>query len=231
MLRVRLPARPPRLRPSALSRATLLRRHASQTSSPPPPEEPSPAQPRGSRRTLLVALGASGLGLAAYLLQPTEPRGAPTDTRAPLSTAHFTPTTLVASVPTGPDTKLLTLQLPAYAIPPAPASSDDDASRVASGNASVSPPLKPVWSIYIKDADIMVERAYTPLEGLDAAGRLTLWVKRYPRGEVGRWLHTQNVGDTIEIRGPFPTWPFQEDWDEIVMVRARSPSNTLLLAC
>jgi cytochrome-b5 reductase len=79
--------------------------------------------------------------------------------------------------------------------------------------------LAPIWSIYIKDDDIQVERPYTPLEGVSEDGRMLFWIKKYEKGEVGRWLHSKNVGDTIEIRGPLKTWLWQEGaWDEVVMV-------------
>lgn len=89
--------------------------------------------------------------------------------------------------------------------------------------------FQPIWSIYIKDDDIQVERPFTPLEGMDSEGRMKFWIKRYERGEVGRWLHSKKVGDKIEIRGPLKTWPWQEgEWDEVVMVR--SLSNNLSFA-
>lgn len=78
----------------------------------------------------------------------------------------------------------------------------------------------PVWSVFIKDDDIQVERAYTPLNGVDRDGNMLFWIKKYPKGEVGRWLHSKAEGDTIEVRGPLRTWPWKEDtWDEVVMVR------------
>ncbi len=65
----------------------------------------------------------------------------------------------------------------------------------------------------------VLERPYTPLYACDENGTIKLWIKRYPRGEVGRWLHSRRTGDTIEIRGPINTFPFQHGkWDEIVMV-------------
>jgi cytochrome-b5 reductase len=80
-------------------------------------------------------------------------------------------------------------------------------------------PLVPIWSVFIKDDDIQVERPYTPLEGIDEHGRMLFWIKKYPKGEVGRWLHSKKVGDQVEFRGPLSTWPWNEDaWDEIVMV-------------
>jgi cytochrome-b5 reductase len=78
---------------------------------------------------------------------------------------------------------------------------------------------KPIWSVFIKDDDIQVERPYTPLFPPDDDGRLTFWIKRYPHGEVGQWLHSKGVGDIVHLRGPLKTWQWKEDvWDEIIMV-------------
>lgn len=80
--------------------------------------------------------------------------------------------------------------------------------------------LQSIWSIYIKDDDIQVERPFTPLEGIDNQGQMRFWIKKYENGEVGRWLHSKKAGETIEIRGPLKTWPWRADeWDEIIMVR------------
>ena len=81
--------------------------------------------------------------------------------------------------------------------------------------------FSPVWSIFIKDDDIQVERPYTPLEGIDEDGKMSFWIKKYEKGEVARWLHTKRPGDHVEIRGPVQTWLWQwqeELWDEIIMV-------------
>ena len=78
----------------------------------------------------------------------------------------------------------------------------------------------PIWSVYIKDDDIQVERAFTPLEGIDSDGRMKFWIKKYDHSEVGRWLHSKMSGDAIEIRGPVKTWAWQENkWDDVIMVR------------
>ncbi|EED84689.1 predicted protein [Postia placenta Mad-698-R] len=160
--------------------------------------------PRSKRPSSIVygALATTGLA-TAYFFWPDASRAAPTYDSAILSPAHFTPTTLVASEAC-PDTetRLLTLKLPPQSIP----------SREENIFA-------PIWSIFIKDDDIQVERPYTPLEGIDEEGRMKLWIKRYPKGEVGRWLHSKNVNDKIEIRGPVKTWPWQEgQWDEVIMI-------------
>jgi cytochrome-b5 reductase len=120
-----------------------------------------------------------------------------------LSPSYFIPVTISENSQVGPDLALLTLSVPHGSRP----SDENDPSL-----------LDPIWSIFIKDDDIQVERPYTPLFGIDE-GVIKLWVKSYSRGEVGRWLHSKQPGDIIEIRGPLKTFPFREGkWDEVVMV-------------
>jgi len=120
----------------------------------------------------------------------------------PLSPSYFTPLTLASSENSGPNTKLLTFKVPPDTLP-SPDSYD----------------LAPIWSVFIKDDDIQVERPYTPLEGVDEQGRMRFWIKKYEKGEVGRWLHSKSIGDTIEIRGPLKTWLWQDNvWDDVVMI-------------
>ncbi|KAG6869292.1 hypothetical protein C0993_000045 [Termitomyces sp. T159_Od127] len=107
----------------------------------------------------------------------------------------------------GPDTRLIELRVPPELLP---RSAESDSSRAT---------FAPIWSVYIKDDDIQVERPYTPLEGVDEGGRMLFWVKKYPKGEVGRWLHSKTPGETVELRGPLMTWPWRaNEWDEIVMI-------------
>nr|GAT53903.1 NADH-cytochrome B5 reductase [Mycena chlorophos] len=154
------------------------------------------------RRVLAVCAGAFGIAAAAYLTVPDKSRHAPTVDDAELSPSHFTRATLTSSETSGPDTKLLVLTVPGFS------------------KLKIPPFAMPIWSVCIKDDDIQVERAYTPLRGIDDAGRMEFWVKRYPRGEVGRWLHSKHVGDTVEFRGPLTTWAWKDGahWDEIVMI-------------
>ncbi|KAE9406048.1 ferredoxin reductase-like protein [Gymnopus androsaceus JB14] len=117
-------------------------------------------------------------------LRDSSSRGAPTSKYEKLSPSHFTPCTITASEPNGPNSRLITISIPP------------------------------------KYSDIQVERPYTPLEGIDAQGQMRFWIKKYPGGEVGRWLHSKKVGDEIEIRGPLQTWFWKDDdaWDEVVMI-------------
>ncbi|KAI0081677.1 ferredoxin reductase-like protein [Panus rudis PR-1116 ss-1] len=145
------------------------------------------------------AIGAA----SAYLFWPDTSRSAPTFEHSTLSPAHFTPVTVVASEPCSEEShRMITLKLPKESIPPLETSA-----------------LQPIWSIFIKDDDIQVERPYTPLDGFDDNGCMRFWIKKYPRGEVGRWLHSKQPGEKIEIRGPLKTWPWQDGiWDEVVMI-------------
>ncbi|KAH7930035.1 riboflavin synthase domain-like protein [Leucogyrophana mollusca] len=148
---------------------------------------------------LIAGVGAT---CAAYFLWPNESRSAPTYGSKPLSPTHFTPAKLVSSEISSIDTKILTLAVPPELLPM------HDPESLAS-----------IWSIYIKDDDIQVERPYTPLEGVDEKGHMKFWVKKYEKGEVGRWLHSKTVGDDIEVRGPMQTWRWKEDvWDEVIMI-------------
>ncbi|KAF8272519.1 hypothetical protein EI94DRAFT_1769779 [Lactarius quietus] len=159
------------------------------------------------RLSSVVFLASTGVLVSSYLLWPSKYRGSPTFTHKPMSPNHFIPVTVSDISPAGPDLAILTLTLPSDA-------------HSADGNASS---FDPIWSIFVKDDDIQVERPYTPLYGFDENGNIQLWVKRYPRGEVGRWLHSKQAGDTIEIRGP--------KWDEIVMISGGtgfSPFHQLL---
>ncbi|OCH92887.1 ferredoxin reductase-like C-terminal NADP-linked domain-containing protein [Obba rivulosa] len=171
------------------------RRYASTSS---PPE-------RSARSKIFISLGllTTGSLVGTYFLWPDNSRSAPTYENSLLSSRHFTPVTVTASEPCpDPNTRLITLTVPPQSIPP-----QDDALA------------SPIWSIFIKDDDIQVERPYTPLEGIDEHGRMKFWIKQYPKGEVGRWLLSKNVGDRIEIRGSIKTWPWKDEtWDEIVMI-------------
>lgn len=139
-----------------------------------------------------------------YFFLPDASRGAPTSKHEKLSPSHFTPCTITASEPSGPNSRLITLSIPTKSLP-----------------GSKEARLPSIWSVFVKDSDIQVERPYTPLEGIDANGQMRFWIKRYPHGEVGRWLHSKQVGDEIEIRGPLQTWLWKDDdvWDQVIMVR------------
>ncbi|KAF7983897.1 hypothetical protein HWV62_18260 [Athelia sp. TMB] len=139
---------------------------------------------------------AATLFIADYLIEQKDPSAE----LEPLLPSHFSPLPLTCSEDSSPGTKLLTLTVPPHMRP----------SLLAH---------KSIWSVYIKDDDIQVERPYTPLEGIDENGQMKFWIKKYPKGEVGRWLHSKKVGESIEVRGPLQTWPWEDGiWDEVIMI-------------
>lgn len=152
-----------------------------------------------SRQYLRVAAAAGAVGgTSFYFFYPSPRKAAPTTSERPLARSHFTPSTVISTEVCDAETRLITLAVPPKLVTPAQA----------------------IWSVFIKDDDIQVERPYTPLEGIDENGHMKFWIKRYPNGEVGRWLHSKRVGEQVELRGPLQTWLWQEgNWDEVIMVR------------
>ncbi len=122
---------------------------------------------------------------------------------------HSPPVEILSSETTGSNTKLLRLKIPERILP------------------DISFP-HPIWSIFIKDSDIQIERPFTPLEGANENGELQLWVKKYRDSEMGRWIHSRPEGESVEIRGPHQTWAWKEDtWDRVVMVSVKNKPQVL----
>ncbi|KAF8631246.1 hypothetical protein AX15_002574 [Amanita polypyramis BW_CC] len=173
-----------------------------------------------SRYASVALLAAFACGVSAYLFLPSAPsRAAPTSTTEQLSAQHFTPSTVMANNNTTPDSKVLALRVDPALVPPhfmrhLTLSPSDEATK--KGDARI-------YSIFVKDSDIQVERPYTPLECANEDGNLIFWVKKYGKSEVARWIHARKAGDLVELRGPVVTWdwswrPCEGGWDEVVMI-------------
>ncbi|QLQ81557.1 hypothetical protein HG537_0F03180 [Torulaspora globosa] len=95
-----------------------------------------------------------------------------------------------------------------------------------------------LWSVQIKQPDVMVVRNYTPLplqmdresqslkilqDGEHAGGKLLFYIKQYEQGEVARWLHRLPENHIVELRGPFIDYEFPHYESE--MKRDRSFTN------
>ena len=64
---------------------------------------------------------------------------------------------------------------------------------------------KGVWSIEIKQPQLQIARAYTPLPPLDPAApdhQLRLLVRRERRGEMSNYTHNTPIDGTLGLRGP-----------------------------
>ncbi|SCV06141.1 LANO_0H23002g1_1 [Lachancea nothofagi CBS 11611] len=87
-----------------------------------------------------------------------------------------------------------------------------------------------LWSVEVKQPEIMVVRNYTPLplkvttdkkvqvlpDGKFESGKLLFYLKKYRYGEVARWLSELPEGHIVEVRGPFVDFelpPFEEKRD------------------
>lgn len=163
----------------------------------------TPKALQGRVRTAWIA-GSLGLATAFALWLYTEQSNKPILHQ--LSPTYFIPASLLSSEDVSKNSKLLKLRLPPNA--------------VESGTR-----LQPIWSIYVKDSDIQVERPYTPLEGISNTAEMSFWVKKYPHGEVGRWLNSRIPAAVIEVRGPVVTWDWQDErWDNVIMVDPRGTS-------
>lgn len=91
-----------------------------------------------------------------------------------------------------------------------------------------------IWSVEVKQPQIMVTRSYTPLplyflkseytrsgerkpllkvispssNDYDHGGVMTLYVKRYDDGEVSKFITDKSIGDELELRGPHIEYKF-----------------------
>lgn len=175
-----------------------------------------------SRHLLRWSVGILGVGGGAvyWFLAPSQKRGPTPFTYAPLhvQSAILTPPreASVFNIYETPMHRVLTLQSSeALNFPQAlqtSAAQSDVRSRLA------------IYSYCVKEPNIQVERAYTPLSALSRmdSSVLQLLVKRYRDGEVSRYLHRVRQGSDVSLRGPEVTWQLPEDApvpDHIVMVR------------
>lgn len=75
-----------------------------------------------------------------------------------------------------------------------------------------------LWSVEIKQPEMMVVRNYTPLplqvnqttnkfemfkDSCNSGGKLFFYIKRYETGEVSKWLSRLPKGHVVELRGPY----------------------------
>jgi cytochrome-b5 reductase len=176
-------------------------------SSTPPNRSVVPSKTRLFLGLSTVAL--LGLGFALY-------SSSREDTR--LSINKFVPLTLSSITALTPETSSFKFAVPSSSLP-----RDDE---------GIIPGL-PIKSIYLMQPDLNIQRPYTPVSAGAFNGEkeeLELIIKRYPDGEVSRWMHRLKVGDEVKMRGPTITWFYQQgDYDEIIFVRRLSSFLSLSL--
>lgn len=154
----------------------------------------------------LIVLGASALGGAAYRLSK------PTDASDGTLNPHiFTPYTLVDKQPVSSTSAIFTL-------------------RNSSGlpdNESVREVWKrSVWSVQIKQPQLQIARAYTPLpstaegnkEGANESEDVRLLIRQEAGGEVSTYLHRLPKESAIELRGPNTELTLPRDIIEVIFL-------------
>ena len=63
--------------------------------------------------------------------------------------------------------------------------------------------------VVIKDDSCQIARPYTPF--LFDKKSIHILVKRYPNGQISRFLHALNAGEFVHIRGPIQTMPYKSN--------------------
>ncbi|MCJ1400660.1 mitochondrial peripheral inner membrane protein [Xylographa trunciseda] len=83
---------------------------------------------------------------------------------------------------------------------------------------------KGVWSVQIKQPQLQIARAYTPIppswndKESRTAGKLSFLIRQDPKGEVSGFLHRLPQGATIDLRGPMVEYRIPDDVTEILFI-------------
>ncbi|POY71192.1 hypothetical protein BMF94_5503 [Rhodotorula taiwanensis] len=154
---------------------------------------------RRSWRPLLAGAGLLAAGLGLFLSWEEAPT---------LGGDRWTTVKIKSVTPMTPETSLFRLEVPRSVLPPA---FDSD------------PSARPILSLFVKEPSLQIQRAYTPLSASSFNSRgpaeLDLVVKRYPDGELSRYMHRLGPDSELNVRGPSVTWWYRpQDWDEVVFI-------------
>lgn len=132
-------------------------------------------------------------------------------TSKPLCYSYFIPLPLHSITKLNNESSIFELELPPSLLP--------DSALYP------EPTDTPFQAVYIRQPELQIQRAYTPLsldcfetpEQTQAKRLIRFLVKRYHDGEVSSYLHRLRVGDDVFVRGPVRTWTIPEH-DKLVFV-------------
>lgn len=152
-------------------------------------------------------LGTSALGGAAYRFVT-----APDDSETSSLNPHtFVPYTLVSKQQTSPTSSIFTLR-----------------NREGSSNPQALKDIwkQSVWSVQLKQPQLQIARAYTPLPPLvgslddehGEAQELRFLVRKEEGGEVSTYIHRLPEQSTIELRGPNVECELPHDVKEVLFL-------------
>jgi len=103
-----------------------------------------------------------------------------------LSATEWKPFILKEKIPRSHDTSLLRFQ--------------------ADLPAAVSDTIPIPSHVWVKDDSMQITRPFTPITY--SRDHFDLMVKRYKDGQVSKYLHHLSPGDSVDIRGPIPTFTY-----------------------
>ncbi|KAK4960722.1 hypothetical protein LTR28_004990, partial [Elasticomyces elasticus] len=162
--------------------------------------------PNGRGRTgIVLVLVTSAIGGAAYISYGSS---GSSGSKESLNKTSFTPFTLISKEPVSSTSSVLTLQ-PQYG---------------ALGNSIRNVWTTGVWSVQIKQPQLQIARAYTPLppaltRPADASSApLRLLVRKEHNGEVSGYLHRLSEGATVELRGPTLEYKIPQNVEEVLFL-------------
>ncbi|EOA88454.1 uncharacterized protein SETTUDRAFT_168352 [Exserohilum turcica Et28A] len=154
----------------------------------------------------LIVLGSSALGGAAYrLAKPPDPSD------ATLNPHTFTPYTLVDKQPVSSTSAIFTLR---------------NSNGVSDAESLREVSKRSVWSVQIKQPQLQIARAYTPLppaaetrtKGNHEPEYMRLLIRQETGGEVSTYLHRLPEQSTIELRGPNTELKLPRDIIEVIFI-------------
>ncbi|KAF2028585.1 hypothetical protein EK21DRAFT_113753 [Setomelanomma holmii] len=154
----------------------------------------------------LIILGTSAIGGTAYrFARPSDPSD------ASLNPHTFTPYTLVEKRTVSPTSAIFTLR-------------NQDGKPEPESVREVW--KRSVWSVQIKQPQLQIARAYTPLpptseahkKGRDEPADIRLLIRHEEGGEVSTYLHRLPEESIIELRGPNQELELPHDIKEIIFL-------------
>lgn len=152
----------------------------------------------------LIIIGTSAAGGAAYRFF-----GVSKSSDESLNPHTFTPYTLVDKQPVSSTSAIFTLRI---------------ANGVPDSQSVREVEKRSVWSVQIKQPQLQIARAYTPLphtEGKkdeNAPQDMRLLIRQETRGEVSTYLHHLPEQATIELRGPNAEFEMPRNVKEVIFL-------------
>ncbi|PVH86653.1 ferredoxin reductase-like protein [Cadophora sp. DSE1049] len=161
---------------------------------------------KGKKRVVSTLAIVFGLGTAFYYISNPD---SGSNTKI-FDLPRFTPFTIVKREEVSPTSIILTLR---------PQTLVNRPRKLVSDPYQISWE-KGTWSVEIKQPQLQIARAYTPLppnKG-DPKGDLRLLIRKEHKGEVSGYLHTLGVGSQIHLRGPHEEFDLPERVTDVVFL-------------